>query len=116
MHIFYILYKDDPSSGGSFRVAQGLIKGIKDLDCTYTICFVYGSKGVIGKDNPENCVYLDAIPRYGYLSFIKFLAIIIKKKPSIIHFIDPVYWVQVLLIFYRKKSNTTRTWSILEQS
>ena len=86
MHIFYILYKDDPSSGGSFRVAQGLIKGIKDLDCTYTICFVYGSKGVIGKDNPENCVYLDAIPRYGYLSFIKFLAIcgfkvsIIKRR------------------------------------
>ena len=25
-------------------------------------------------------------------------------RPTIIHYIDPVYWVQVLLIFYRKKS------------
>jgi glycosyltransferase involved in cell wall biosynthesis len=104
MHIFYILYEDSPVNGGSFRVAQNLIKGFKDLGCPYTVCFVYGSKGIIGKENPESCAYLNAIPRRGYLSLFKFLYLIRLVKSPVVHFIDPVYWMQVLLIFYRKKA------------
>ena len=105
MHILYILYKDNPSSGGSFRVAEGLIKGLKtSSNFSYTVCFMYGGKGCIGRENAENCIYLGAKQGYAYLSLFRFLFLISRLKITVVHFVDPAYWLQIFFIFFRKKS------------
>ena len=43
---------------------------------------MYGSQGIIGKENPGKCMYLNSMPGRGYLVLFKLLSI---KRGYIIH-------------------------------
>jgi len=96
--VIFLAYRDSVLSGGSIRVLEALCKQYSSLDINFRIFFVYGSNGILGSKFHGNCIYLEAISGRGFLAIFKYIEQIFKFKPKIIHFIDPVYWAQLLMI------------------
>jgi glycosyltransferase involved in cell wall biosynthesis len=102
--ILYIAYLDNSVSGGSIRVLETILYKLRENNISFSVLFIYGSTGIINAEFNDNCYYLNSENGKGYKSFIKFYKLYKKIRPKIIHLIDPIYWVQILLLFLRSKS------------
>jgi len=92
MSILLVLYRDSHLAGGSFRVAQNLIKGLSNLDIELTVMFTYGEPGEIHNERLCNTVYLEVKKSSYFHQWYRYRRFIKKYKPDIVHFIQCPLW------------------------
>ncbi|MBI2833254.1 MAG: glycosyltransferase [Acidobacteria bacterium] len=94
MRVLLATYRDHPRSGGSLRVGQVLGKGLRRLGQDVEICFAYGSPGPVEADRGVPCHYLNLRSSRDVLSWSRFRRLIRRHRPDIVHFMEPIYWMQ----------------------
>lgn len=93
MRIALVVYRDDPSAGGSLRVGQLLAQYLPRLGVQAQLVVAYGPPGQIGATLPVRPQYLDAgsaMDRRAWFSTRRWFT---TQRFDLVHFIDPVNWI-----------------------
>lgn len=93
MRILICIYRDCESSGGSFRVAEVLVRSLLKQSIDVYVAVAYGDGARLQDFLGERCHLLGAAGRKDIRAWIRYRRLVSKLKPQIIHYVDGCAWM-----------------------
>jgi len=97
MRVLICNYRDDFRAGGSLRVGQGLGVGLRRLGIDARICFAYGGRGPVGRQDPS-ALYLGLRDSGDWFHWYRARKILNEFQPDVVHYMDALFWMQLATI------------------
>ncbi len=98
IRVVLVHYLDDPRAGGSLRVGEAIARHLDPAVFHSRLVFAYGGAGAVGKEIPESCHYLRAAGPGDPAAWSRSRRWFSDFSPAIVHFLDPVYWLRLVLV------------------
>lgn len=91
-----LFFRDDAATGGSFRVGELIARHVPQTELLVDCVFAYGGPGPLAASGVP-CHFLGADGPADALGWIRARTLIDRISPDILHFVDPVFWLNVAL-------------------